>query len=293
MNRIYKSLSALCVVGAVVMAGCSEEENGGFTEGTVGVKAVVNRLQTRANTEEAGDVWDLNDQINVTCDAGHSFATYSRTESGWTSLSPLSWTAQSMTFAAYYPAPNTAADLTSFQLADVQNTVELLKAQDYMVAVAAQQSQADDNNQITLNFARQTAKVTVKIAPFADGILPTVSNVKICSYYSSVTDGTNGGNLLEITPYDAGGENGYTALVLPSATEQSAETFIKLDFNGSTLTLTGIPAMQPGYAYIYTLTLNVDRVMFATVTIKEWNTGTIPGGIAIKNPENDIQSWEH
>ena len=196
---------------------------------------------------------------------GGTFYNYRLVENGnWTPTDPakfIRWTSASTTFRAYYPVRD-GVSFSSATLPTDQSTLDALASADWMT-VTSTVSKPQDGFTVNLQFQRRTARVKVTIEKFLDefdGKNPTISALSVC--------GT--------TTYKASDKDFY-ALSLPRSND-SGSKFITLTVNFAgghkDLYVKGIPTLEEGKTYSYSLTVGKNEVRVASVMVNEWTGGS-------------------
>lgn len=290
----YISLAAVALMGTLSSCQHDEEEGYGIsTSDVVGVRIAVGQsVATRSNplgnpAEQRlftpGDIVSIstNDQEEVWYKLQDDSETWKESETN----KFLLWTADQLTFSAYYPT-TAGTSMTSFSLPDDQSSDSRIADADYMTKslVIARPSGGTD---IDIELERQTARVIIKITGFNNQYADAdklVSNVRIHSAASKIADGAASGDAIAVTPAASGdGKQGstYTALVIPTEANESASFVTMTDGENKERIVRGIPAMEPGKSYTYNLVVGKDKIEIASVTVKDWTTGvTLSGGRA-------------
>lgn len=200
---------------------------------------------------------------------GGAFYSYSLTSNGeWTPTDPakfIRWTSASTTFRAYYPVRD-GVSYSSATLPTDQRSPEAIASADWMT-VTSTVSKPQDGFAVDLQFQRKTARVKVTIEKFLnefDGKSPTISALSVC-----------GTKTFEAS--DEAGSKSYYALSLPRSNDSGRE-FITLtvNFAGGTkdLYVKGIPTLEEGKTYSYSLTVGKNEVRVASVMVNEWTGGS-------------------
>lgn len=192
----------------------------------------------------------------------------------------LTWDAANVTFSAYYPGNTDGVSMDGFTLPADQSSEANIQKADYMTVTKTEARPATGRELTSLALERRTARIIVKIGGFGDQFAgtpaPKVSDVKINSAKSSLTDAT----VTPVTPFatgNGGATSTYTALVIPGNANATAG-FITLKVGNTDLTVRGIPAAAAGHSYTYTLTVGKDAVSIASVTVNDWTTGKVITG---------------
>ena len=230
---------------------------------------------TRSNPLGTSDAeqakFNAGDQIavSVTAPAEQSAVTFQLGSNGtWTETGAdfLRWKASAQTFKAVYPA--SAKD--GFVLPVDQSTN--IAAADYM-SVETECTRPSNGTDISLTLERQTARIIVNITSYGNQYASdkqNVSDVKI-----------NG-----ITPYKQETSDQYIALVLPSSI---GDAFITLkDGEGHDLSVLRSDintTFEAGNSYTFNLKVGKDGIKIGNVVVTEWTEGTIDGGKAYAEGE--------
>ena len=278
--KLYKHLLATITLGACALTSCSKEDaNLAFNNDphAVNITAGVGDMVSRSNpVGEKPTAFNTNDQVAVS--NGTYYISYQFNGSTWSPTNPaeyLKWEKETMTFNAYHPL---TANISDFTVPTDQTTLEKIQAADWMT-FTGEKTKAD--GAVNLTFERQMARVIVKIGSFGNQYVGEQRTV-------------NFHHLNNVQPYNnTEGKTGLNseriALVKPTAQNVDAE-FMHIDVTGNQLKVLGIPAMEAGKSYTYTLHVGKDKATISSVSVADWNTGTIEGGEAttpiIKNKAN-------
>lgn len=304
--------------GAIAfMASCAEEtflSEQYSVEGQVEISAQVgyaSSVSTRTNPQSTDSyeqsVFNINDVIAITNNEWETIYEYKLTaDSVWqpTEISysnMMKWGSEATCFEAYYPMTE-GTSFTTFTLPTEQSEEENIVSADYMTASASYDSKPADCK-ADLTFERKTARAVINIASIngeagdEDGY---VSDLKIYSTHSAITNGAASGDAVGVSPYktiDAGGKAGeqYMALLIPGGAAESHD-FITLNINyggqQKGLTLSGIPTMEAGYSYTYNI--NVEDPLSLTVEVEAWEGTTISSyKAAIKYVEYNFNTTDN
>jgi hypothetical protein len=278
--KLYKHLLATITLGACALTSCSKEDaNLAFNNdpNAVNITAGVGDMVSRSNpVGEKPTAFNTNDQVAVS--NGTYYISYQFNGSTWSPTNPaeyLKWEKETMTFNAYHPL---TANISDFTVPTDQTTLEKIQAADWMT-FTGEKTKAD--GAVNLTFERQMARVIVKIGSFGNQYVDEQRTV----YFQ---------HLNKVQPYNntegnTGLDSERIALVKPTAQDVDAE-FMHINVAGNQLKVLGIPAMEAGKSYTYTLHVGKNKATISTVTVTDWNTGTIEGGEAttpiIKNEAN-------
>ena len=199
----------LAAAATLLLVGCQN----GLEEGSKGSSNVVtircnagspssSRIASYSTDYDQMRYFEVGDQVSVSTD-GQEVVVYQCTNADnqtWDEADEskfLLWTADEMTFKAYYPATE-GTSMTAFTLPADQSTEAKIALADYMTRQQTCANVSDNN--IYLNLERKTARVIVRISGFTDQYdnnEKTVSNVRIYSQYSTINDGNGDGDVTE------------------------------------------------------------------------------------------------
>lgn len=273
-----RKLEILAALSAIALAAsCSKSETPGYLSDPDAVRfeAVVGSM-TRSNpvgTPEEQEVFNEGDRIGIS--NGGDFVNYVLTDGSWVPEDAsryLKWDGEFMTFRAYYPA-NNASSFETGDVYDAQSEESVLKESDYMTVTM----RSDKVNSLRIRMNRRTARVVVKIDSFRDefdGTNPVVSGVKVHSPLK--VPYTEPYNPSQIESFDKDGV--FHALVCPGEARPD-QTFLELTVEygdpkqTKTLTVKGVPAMEAGKSYTYSIIVGKTSVKVGSVSVKDWTTG--------------------
>ena len=276
-----RKLEILAVVSAIALvSSCSKNENPGYLSDpdAVRVEAVVGPL-TRSNpvgTPEEQKTFNEGDRIGIS--NGGDYVYYVLRDGSWVPYNAseyLKWENNTMTFRAYYPANNAS----TFEIGDVytyQSDEYDLQYSDYMtVEVTADRPQA--GNSLSLRMERRTARVIVRVDSFRDEFAGTNPVVSAVNVYSSPKVPYS--DLSSPVPIESLNKDGiFYALVCPSEAKPD-QTFLELTVEygnpvqSKTLTVKGVPAMEAGKSYTYSILVGKTSVKVGSVSVRDWTTG--------------------
>ena len=284
-----------------MFAACStEDEQVRFAGDEVKVNATIGgeSVFTRSNpvgTEDEQKLFNNNDQIGISVngDAAHK---YEMKDGAWgvaESGDPMKWETEPIEFKAFYPYSynDVSNSFDKGHIGTEQNTKEGLALSDYMKAEKAYPN-IPENRQLDLTFERQTARVVIDIEnstfknEFTDPS-PSVAEIKIYSQLD--LPATEGAGVEAIRAYkmdDSNPKSSWVALVAPNAKDANKDfILISVKENGTetakTYSIKGIPNLESGKSYTYTLTIGKDKAIINNVTVADWGVGSeIPGGEA-------------
>lgn len=297
--KISKYLGTFALLA--MLAACStEDEQVRFAgdevkvNATIGGESVFTRSNPIGSTEEQSVFQDF-DQIGISVNGGATHK-YEMKNGVWgvaESEVPIKWESEATVFKAFYPYSHNDV-INSFDKGKIgaeQNTKEGLALSDYMKAEKSYQN-IPENRQLDLEFKRQTARVVIDIEhstfknEFAN-LSPSVAEIEI--YSQLELPATEGADVSAIKAYkveDGNPKSSWVALVAPNA-EDANKDFISISVkeNGTEATTTysikGIPNLESGKSYTYTLTIGKDKAIINNVTVADWGVGSeIPGGEA-------------
>lgn len=309
--KITRYMGAFAVIA--MLAACSTDDEQGTNTAANEVKITANvggnSIFTRSNplgTEAEQQSFNENDAISVTTEG--KTVIYKKTGEVWAPANAgdyLVWTGNAQAFEACYPEKADESTTNSFSVGYVsadQSTVDKIEKSDYMISrEAIEKAYIPSDRQLTLNFARQTARVIVKVSGFGDefkDLNPTLSAVEV--YSKLKVPAGDGDSYAAIKTYkkEESGNNVFYALVSPG-TGNDAEKFLKLtvtynDGDGKptqtrVLDVTGIPALDKAMSYTYDVKIGKDKATIGSVSVTDWGPGDdITGGDAVTTTENAV-----
>lgn len=267
MERFY--ISAALVL--LIAVSCSKSGQGDYYSDpdAVHFSAVVGSGTKTSPVGSADEQTQFSSGDLVAISDGGAFYNYSLNSSGeWTPVDPakfIRWTSASTTFRAYYPVRD-GVSFSSATLPTDQSTPQALASSDWMT-VTSTVSKPQDGFAVGLEFRRRTARVKVTIEKFLDefdGKNPAISALSVC-----------GTSVFEAS--DDAGNKFYYAISLPRSLDPGSN-FITLtvNFAGGTkdLYVKGIPTLEEGKTYSYSLTVGKNEVRVASVMVNEWTGGS-------------------
>lgn len=310
--KITRYMGAFAVIA--MLAACSTDDEQGTNTAANEVKITANvggnSIFTRSNplgTEEEQQNFNENDVISVTTEG--KTVIYKKTGEVWAPANAgdyLVWTGNAQAFEACYPEKADESTTNSFSVGYVsadQSTVDKIEKSDYMISrEAIEKAYIPSDRQLTLNFARQTARVIVKVSGFGDefkDLNPTLSAVEV--YSKLKVPAGDGDSYAAIKTYkkEESGNNVFYALVSPGDAN-STEKFLKLTvtYNDGEvvnptqtkeLYVTGIPALDKAMSYTYDVKIGKDKATIGSVSVTDWSPGDdITGGDAVTTTENAV-----
>ena len=309
--KITRYMGAFAVIA--MLAACSTDDELGANSAANEVKIAAtvggNSIFTRSNplgTKEEQQNFNENDVISVTTEG--KTVIYKKTGEVWAPANAgdyLVWTGDAQAFEACYPEKADESTTNSFSVGYVsadQSTVDKIEKSDYMISrEAIEKAYIPSDRQLTLNFARQTARVIVKVSGFGDefkDLNPTLSAVEV--YSKLKVPAGDGDSYAAIKTYkkEESGNNVFYALVSPGDAN-STEKFLKLtvtynDGDGKptqtkVLDVTGIPALDKAMSYTYDVKIGKDKATIGSVSVADWGKGdAIKGGDAVTTTENAV-----
>lgn len=284
MKKITKLIVAACLLTG--MAACDTDKDiavYGEDSGAIQIEAVINTAFTRSNPGAAGEQqkqFNEGDEIQLSCEDGYLNYVFSGGKWAPTDNYYLRWGAEPVTYSAFYPVVN-GASTVNFTLPTNQQRLENLANADYMTCTV--ENATDDGSRILrLGMNRKMAKVIMTLADV--GGQGKVQGVKIGSY-QGYTNGEVVSATSLVSPFitvpegGKAGQNGcsYTAIVTPGKAETTA-TFVSLNYLGEDLVMPGIPELQPGKCYEFTLKVEGSVISVSEPIVSPWDNGTLPGG---------------
>lgn len=309
--KITRYMGAFAVIAMLAACSTDDEQSANTAANEVKITANVggNSIFTRSNplgTEAEQQSFNENDAISVTTEG--KTVIYKKTGEVWAPANAgdyLVWTGNAQAFEACYPEKADESTTNSFSVGYVsadQSTVAKIEKSDYMISrEAIEKAYIPSDRQLTLNFARQTARVIVKVSGFGDefkDLNPTLSAVEV--YSKLKVPAGDGDSYAAIKTYkkEESGNNVFYALVSPGDAN-STEKFLKLtvtynDGEGKptqtrVLDVTGIPALEKAMSYTYDVKIGKDKVTIGSVSVADWGKGdAITGGDAVTTTENAV-----
>ena len=255
MRIRFFALAAL----ALLLGACTQDEAGFLPEGAEGTSIVFTasglnpaatatagtRAPVDGNWEGVQSVAVLMDGTVKTYDV--TLSTADPTSATLTSTDPYYWTSHGdITVTAWWPYTAGETTPSAVKVKANQSTKKDFEGSDLIVA----DGQTVTYGSPTLRFTHRTARVTVVLTDYAEGL----ASVRLTGL------STEGGNPAEITPYDKG-SNTYTALVAPQSVA-AGTTFITCTFtNGKVFVykMKNAADWQAGGEYTYTVSLAAAR----------------------------------
>lgn len=309
--KITRYMGAFAVIAMLAACSTDDEQSANTAANEVKIAATVggNSIFTRSNplgTEAEQQSFNENDVISVTTEG--KTVIYKKTGEVWAPANAgdyLVWTGNAQAFEACYPEKADESTTNSFSVGYVsadQSTVDKIEKSDYMISrEAIEKAYIPSDRQLTLNFARQTARVIVKVSGFGDefkDLNPTLSAVEV--YSKLKVPAGDGDSYAAIKTYkkEESGNNVFYALVSPGDAN-STEKFLKLtvtynDGDGKptqtkVLDVTGIPALDKAMSYTYDVKIGKDKATIGSVSVADWGKGdAIKGGDAVTTTENAV-----
>ena len=310
--KITRYMGAFAVIAMLAACSTDDEQSANTAANEVKIAATVggNSIFTRSNplgTEAEQQSFNENDVISVTTEG--KTVIYKKTGEVWAPANAgdyLVWTGNAQAFEACYPEKADESTTNSFSVGYVsadQSTVDKIEKSDYMISrEAIEKAYIPSDRQLTLNFARQTARVIVKVSGFGDefkDLNPTLSAVEV--YSKLKVPAGDGDSYAAIKTYkkEESGNNVFYALVSPGDAN-STEKFLKLTVtynDGEVINPTqtkelyvkGIPALSKAMSYTYDVKIGKDKATIGSVSVTDWGPGDdITGGDAVTTTENAV-----
>ena len=309
--KITRYMGAFAVIAMLAACSTDDEQSANTTANEVKIAATVggNSIFTRSNpvgTEAEQQSFNENDVISVTTEG--KTVIYKKTGEVWAPANAgdyLVWTGNAQAFEACYPEKADESTTNSFSVGYVsadQSTVDKIEKSDYMISrEAIEKAYIPSDRQLTLNFARQTARVIVKVSGFGDefkDLNPTLSAVEVYSKLKVPAGESDSYAAIKTYKKEESGSNVFYALVSPGDAN-STEKFLKLtvtynDGDGKptqtkVLDVTGIPALDKAMSYTYDVKIGKDKATIGSVSVADWGKGdAIKGGDAVTTTENAV-----
>ena len=310
--KITRYMGAFAVIAMLAACSTDDEQSANTAANEVKIAATVggNSIFTRSNplgTEAEQQSFNENDVISVTTEG--KTVIYKKTGEVWAPANAgdyLVWTGNAQAFEAYYPEKADESTTNSFSVGYVsadQSTVDKIEKSDYMISrEAIEKAYIPSDRQLTLNFARQTARVIVKVSGFGDefkDLNPTLSAVEVYSKLKVPAGESDSYAAIKTYKKEESGNNVFYALVSPGDAN-STEKFLKLTvtYNDGEvvnptqtkeLYVTGIPALDKAMSYTYDVKIGKDKATIGSVSVTDWGPGDdITGGDAVTTTENAV-----
>lgn len=310
--KITRYMGAFAVIAMLAACSTDDEQSANTTANEVKIAATVggNSIFTRSNpvgTEAEQQSFNENDVISVTTEG--KTVIYKKTGEVWAPANAgdyLVWTGNAQAFEACYPEKADESTTNSFSVGYVsadQSTVDKIEKSDYMISrEAIEKAYIPSDRQLTLNFARQTARVIVKVSGFGDefkDLNPTLSAVEVYSKLKVPAGESDSYAAIKTYKKEESGNNVFYALVSPGDAN-STEKFLKLTvtYNDGEvvnptqtkeLYVTGIPALDKAMSYTYDVKIGKDKATIGSVSVTDWVPGDdITGGDAVTTTENAV-----
>lgn len=310
--KITRYMGAFAVIAMLAACSTDDEQSANTAANEVKIAATVggNSIFTRSNplgTEAEQQSFNENDVISVTTEG--KTVIYKKTGEVWAPANAgdyLVWTGNAQAFEAYYPEKADESTTNSFSVGYVsadQSTVDKIEKSDYMISrEAIEKAYIPSDRQLTLNFARQTARVIVKVSGFGDefkDLNPTLSAVEVYSKLKVPAGESDSYAAIKTYKKEESGNNVFYALVSPGDAN-STEKFLKLTvtYNDGEvvnptqtkeLYVTGIPALEKAKSYTYDVKIGKDKATIGSVSVADWGKGdAITGGDAVTTTENAV-----
>lgn len=310
--KITRYMGAFAVIAMLAACSTDDEQSANTAANEVKIAATVggNSIFTRSNplgTEAEQQSFNENDVISVTTEG--KTVIYKKTGEVWAPANAgdyLVWTGNAQAFEACYPEKADESTTNSFSVGYVsadQSTVDKIEKSDYMISrEAIEKAYIPSDRQLTLNFARQTARVIVKVSGFGDefkDLNPTLSAVEVYSKLKVPAGESDSYAAIKTYKKEESGNNVFYALVSPGDAN-STEKFLKLTvtYNDGEvvnptqtkeLYVTGIPALDKAMSYTYDVKIGKDKATIGSVSVTDWGPGDdITGGDAVTTTENAV-----
>ena len=265
-TRHWKGIQTWAMAAALLLTACSQDELSSPTEGVEGalpegeyplqiggvsIAAEASEqpwTRVTESTDGQSSVWQAGDEFQVKFNDYDEIGTYRIADDGKTveAATPLYWknTAQNGGITAWYTSPAASAD----------GTIDLSNQMDGLAYVMqAKVENASYNNEITLNFKHQLAKVRVVLdgTQASDVTKVEVNNYTQCTHTQGTVTGTQAG-WIQMRQIDA---TTYEANVVPG--DITLTNFIQI--NGQTAAVNeGFPTTLDA-ANMYTIDFTVGK----------------------------------
>ena len=279
--RNRKFIYAVLALLTLGFTACSQEEDFGLQEQEINLNITAGGVQTRVNPLGTGDLWENGDNLIVAI-CGEAIVSHKLTanvtdnQTIWTSDKKIYW-GEDCDYEIYAAYPY-KEDPTHFSLSSEQNTLDGLRAADFMSTYWSGQK---TNEVINLPLAHRLSRVTVNyvLAPEFDSdmeITPEIySKAKAFTFVRGVL-ATSVGKLdvwvkaykhEELDAYENVVARKFTAIVSPDA-YSAGDDFIRINVEGEQL----IAKMKEditfaeGTHYTFNLKVGKDKVILTPTT---------------------------
>ena len=265
MRRL--SISAALVLLAALSCSKSEQRSYYSDPDAVHFSAGVSSdtKTSPIGSEDEQKRFNIGDKIAIS--DGGAFFTYVLGTEGWAPENPakfIRWTSASTNFKAYYPVRD-GVSFSSASLPADQSTDDAIASADWMTA-SSTVSKPQNGFNVDLLFQRKTARVKVTIDRYLDefdGKNPTIESLSVCG---TKTIAVNAAEAMS-----------YYALLLPRSADAGSEFLtLTVSFTGGTkdLVVRGIPDLEEGKTYSYSLTVGKNTVKVASIMVSDWGSGS-------------------
>ena len=294
-KRLTYAVLALLTLG---FTACSQEEDFGLQEQEISLNITAGGVQTRVNPLGTGDLWENGDNLIVAI-CGEAIVSHKLTanvtDNGtiWTSVKKIYW-GEDRDFEIYAAYPY-KEDPTHFSLPSEQNTLDGLRAADFMSTYWSGQK---TNEVINLPLAHRLSRVTVNyvLAPEFDSdmeITPEIySKAKAFTFVRGVL-ATSVGKLdvwvkaykhEELDAYENVVAKKFTAIVSPDA-YTAGDEFIRVTIGDQVLTakMKEDITFAEGKHYTFDLKVGKDKVSVEQVSMGDFDS---PFGDGWNNEED-------
>ena len=294
-KRLTYAVLALLTLG---FTACSQEEDFGLQEQEISLNITAGGVQTRVNPLGTGDLWENGDNLIVAI-CGEAIVSHKLTanvtDNGtiWTSVKKIYW-GEDRDYEIYAAYPY-KEDPTHFSLPSEQNTLDGLRAADFMSTYWSGQK---TNEVINLPLAHRLSRVTVNyvLAPEFDSdmeITPEIySRAKAFTFVRGVL-ATSVGKLdvwvkaykhEELDAYENVVAKKFTAIVSPDA-YTAGDEFIRVTIGDQVLTakMKEDITFAEGKHYTFDLKVGKDKVSVEQVSMGDFDS---PFGDGWNNEED-------
>ena len=296
----YAAIKGLFLLSAFsfLLSSCQQEEDFALQEQEISLNITAGGVQTRVNPLGTGDLWENGDNLVVAI-CGEAIVSHKLTanvtDNGtiWTSVKKIYW-GEDRDYEIYAAYPY-KEDPTHFSLPSEQNTLDGLRAADFMSTYWSGQK---TNEVINLPLAHRLSRVTVNyvLAPEFDSdmeITPEIySKAKAFTFVRGVL-ATSVGKLdvwvkaykhEELDAYENVVAKKFTAIVSPDA-YSAGDDFIRINVEGEQLIakMKEDIAFAEGKHYTFDLKVGKDKVSVEQVSMGDFDS---PFGDGWNNEED-------
>lgn len=276
-----KTLRYITAVAAIMaLAACSNEDLdlGGYENDpdAVHINATVGNLIESRSNPITSSAFENGDKIKLTSEGRTGVYTYNANDNNgsWTFTSGdyLRWNNQTQKFFAWFPEDYSGEDkVLSNQSSSEWGNEHYIGLSDYMYFEGDCEKPGQAPYAINLEMQRQTARVIIGTFTHKNEL----SNLEDYTISLTISDGTT-----TVQPCLSDGK--YYALLNPTTTANAYEDFVTVTLHKDNDTrvyyVRGVPVLEKGYSYEYSVTIGKDRMEIGEVEVAPWTDGGVIEG---------------